>query len=56
MWPAQYPIPPDMRCPSGWVLSVGGLPLPSVPVGSARGAAIYENFWSALTQEERNDL
>ncbi|KAM0861583.1 hypothetical protein ACQ4PT_045803 [Festuca glaucescens] len=55
LWNVHYPIPPDMRCPGGWVLSRGGLPVPPVPTRSARAVAIYDHFWGQLTPEERND-
>jgi hypothetical protein len=44
-----------MRCPSGWVLSAGGLPVPPVSTGAARQAAIYDHYWGELTPKERND-
>ena len=55
LWTAGYPVPPDMRCPSGWVLSAGCLPAPPVPTGLVHQAAIYDHYWGEMTPEERND-
>jgi hypothetical protein len=55
LWTAGYPVPPNMCCPSGWVLNAGGLSVPPLPTGAARQAAIYDHYWGEQTQEERND-
>jgi hypothetical protein len=45
-----------MRCPGGWALSRGGLPVPlPVSTGTERTIAIYNHFWDHLTAEEQND-
>ena len=52
---AGYPVPSAFRLPSGWVISAGGLPVPPIPTGNARRAAIVNHYWGSLTDEERND-
>jgi hypothetical protein len=47
--------PPDFRCPGTWRLSAGGIPIPPVPHGAARQAAIPRHYYEVLTSEERND-
>jgi hypothetical protein len=38
-----------------WWLSAGGIPIPPVPHGAARQAAIHRHYYEVLTPEERND-
>jgi hypothetical protein len=47
--------PLDFWCPGTWRLSADGIPIPSVPHGSARQAAIHRHYYEVLTSEERND-
>jgi hypothetical protein len=49
LYEAQYMTPPDFRCPNTWI------PIPPVPHGAARKAAIHRHYWEVLTPEERND-
>ena len=55
---ANYPAPPDMRAPSGWALSINGIPVRDAPTPTSRHwrDAMLHHYWSALTTEERNDL
>jgi hypothetical protein len=55
LWQCGYPVLPGFRLPSGWKLSTGGLPVPPIPTGSTRQAAIYDHYWGTLTAEEHND-
>jgi hypothetical protein len=55
LYEAKYMAPPDFRCPVTWRLSVGGIPIPPVPHGAARQAAIHRHYYEVLTPEERND-
>jgi hypothetical protein len=44
LYAAGYPAPPDFRAPEGWRLSVGGVPIPPPPTGTALNAAIDESI------------
>lgn len=52
---SSYPCPPDYRCPDGWALSAGGVPVPPVPEGAARRAAITAHYYHELTPQQRRD-
>ena len=52
---SNYPCPPGYRPPTGWMLSAGGVPVPPVPQGSARQAAITNHFYHELMPEQRMD-
>jgi hypothetical protein len=41
LYEAQYMAPPDFRCPDTWRLRASGIPIPPVPHGAARQAAIH---------------
>jgi hypothetical protein len=47
--------PPDFRCLGTWMLSAGGIPIPTVPHGAARSATIHRHYYEVLTPEEHND-
>jgi hypothetical protein len=47
--------PPDFWCPSTRRLSADRIPIPPVPHGAARSAAIHRHYYEVLTPEERND-
>ncbi|KAK1569372.1 hypothetical protein QYE76_008339 [Lolium multiflorum] len=51
---SNYPCPPGYRVPTGWLLSVGGVPVPPVPLGVAREMAITNHYYFELTPEQRN--
>ena len=40
LFEVEYPVPPDMRVPGAWRISVGGVPVPPPPPGAARRAEI----------------
>jgi hypothetical protein len=46
-------VPPDFRLPGTWRLSAS--PIPPVPHGVARSAAIHQHYYEGLMAEERND-
>ena len=48
---SNYPCPPGYRVPAGWWLTVGGVPVPPVPQGVARRAAITNHDYLELTPE-----
>ena len=50
---SNYPCPPGYRVPAGWSLSAGGVPVPPVPQGTARRAAITNHYYLDLTPEQR---
>ena len=50
---SNYPCPPGYRVPTGWSLSAGGVPVPPVPQGTARRAAITNHYYLDLTPEQR---
>ena len=52
---ANYPTPPNVRAPSRWWLSAGGVPVPPLPVPetSAYFPAEIERARASLTAEER---
>jgi hypothetical protein len=52
---SNYPCPPGYRVPDGWWLSAGGVPVPPVPQGLARRAAITNHYYLELTPEQRMD-
>ncbi|KAK1660743.1 hypothetical protein QYE76_048902 [Lolium multiflorum] len=47
---SNYPCPPGYRVPTGWLLSVGGVPVPPVPLGVAREMAITNHYYFELTR------
>jgi hypothetical protein len=53
LFQCSYPVPPGFWLPSGWKLSADGLPMPPIPTGSNRQAAIYDHYWGMLTTKER---
>ena len=52
---SNYPCLPGYRVPAGWMLSAGGVPVPPVPQGVARRAAITNHYYLELTPEQRMD-
>ena len=52
---SNYPCPPGYCVPAGWMLSAGGVPVPPVPHGVARRAAITNHYYLELTPEQRMD-
>ena len=52
---SNYPCPPGYDVPAGWRLSTGGVPVPPVPQGLARRAAITNHYYLELTPEQRMD-
>ena len=52
---SNYPCPPGYRVPTGWMLSVGGVPVPPVPLGVARQMAITNHYYFELTPEQRRN-
>ncbi|KAK1660804.1 hypothetical protein QYE76_048963 [Lolium multiflorum] len=52
---SNYPCPPGYRVPTGWLLSVGGVPVPPVPLGVAREMAITNHYYFELTPEQRRN-
>ena len=51
---ANYPAPPDVRAPSRWRLSAGGVPVPPLPVPETPYFhAEIERAWASLTATER---
>ena len=40
LYEAEDPVPPDMRVPGAWRISMGGVPVPPVPTDAARRAEI----------------
>jgi hypothetical protein len=55
LYEAKYMASLDFRCPNTWRLSADGTPIPPVPHGAARQAAIHRHYYEVLTPEERND-
>jgi hypothetical protein len=55
LYEARYMAPPDFWCPGTWRLSAGGIPIPPVPHGAARQAAVHRHYYEVLTPEERNN-
>jgi hypothetical protein len=55
LYEARYMAPPDFRCPDTWRLSAGGIPIPPVPHGPARQAAVHRHYYEVLTLEECKD-
>jgi hypothetical protein len=55
LYEARYMAPPDFRCPGTWRLSMSGIPIPPVPHGATRQAAIHQHYYEVLTPEEHND-
>ena len=49
----NYPCPPGYGVPAGWMLSIGGVPVPPVPRGLARQRAITDHYYLNLTPEQR---
>jgi hypothetical protein len=56
LYEARYMAPPDFCCPGTWRLSTGRIPIPPVPHGAARQAAVHRHYYEVLMPEERNDL
>ena len=54
LYEAGYPAPPDMRTPQTWHLSVGGVPVPPLPVGADLLDAI-QRARAAMSDEDRAD-
>ena len=52
---SNYPCPPGYGVAAGWMLSAGGVPVPPVPQGVARRAAITNHYYFELTPEQRMD-
>ena len=52
---SNYPCPPGYRVPTGWLLSVGGVPVPPIPVGVPREMAITNHYYFELTPELRRN-
>src|SRR3954465_6088398 len=52
---SNYPCPPGYCVPVGWMLSVGGVPVPPVPLGVARRMAITNHYYFELTPEQRRN-
>ncbi|KAK1665475.1 hypothetical protein QYE76_053634 [Lolium multiflorum] len=52
---SNYPCPPGYRVPTGWLLSIGGVPVPPVPLGVAREMAITNHYYFELTPEQRRN-
>ena len=52
LFEADYPAPPDMRVPSAWRLSAGGVPVPPAPTGADQRAEIAR-IRSSLAEEQR---
>src|SRR3954471_11062488 len=52
---SNYPYPPGYCVPVGWMLSVGGVPVPPVPLGVARRMAITNHYYFELTPEQRRN-
>ena len=50
LWASNYPCPPGYRPAAGWMLSAGGVPVPPMPQGSARQAAITNHFYHELSR------
>ena len=50
----ELPLP-GYDVPAGWRLSTGGVPVPPVPQGLARRAAITNHYYLELTPEQRMD-
>jgi hypothetical protein len=55
LYEARYMTSPGFRCPGTWRLSAGGIPIPPVPHGAARQAAVHRHYNEVLMPEERND-
>jgi hypothetical protein len=55
LYKARYMVPPDFRCPGAWRLSAGGIPIPLLPHGAARQAAVHRHYYEVLMLEECND-
>ena len=52
---SNYPCSPGYRVPTGWLLSVGGVPVPPIPVGVPREMAITNHYYFELTPEQRRN-
>ncbi|KAK1609987.1 hypothetical protein QYE76_033660 [Lolium multiflorum] len=48
-------LPARYRVPTGWLLSVGGVPVPPIPVGVPREMAITNHYYFELTPEQRRN-
>jgi hypothetical protein len=55
LYEARYMAPLDFQCPGTWRLSADGIPVPQVPHGATRQAAIHRHYYDVLTEEECND-
>jgi hypothetical protein len=47
---------PDFRLPNTWRLSAGRIPIPVVPHGAARSAAIHQHYYEGITPEQWANL
>ena len=47
---SKYHCPPGYRVPTGGLLSVGGVPVPPVPLGVAREMAITNHYYFEPTR------
>ena len=66
LYEAGYPVSPDMRVPSEWRLSAGGVPVPPPPEGADRveeiqmvlaGFTANHAFWTQyFTERHRRQL
>jgi hypothetical protein len=45
LYEARYMALPDFRCPGTWRLSADGIPIPSVPHGAVRQAAVHQHYY-----------
>ena len=48
----NYPCPPGYGVPAGWMLSIGGVPVPYVPLGLACQRAITDHYYLDLTLQQ----
>ncbi|KAE8816152.1 formin-like protein 14 [Hordeum vulgare] len=53
LYEAYYPAPPDMRVPSSWRLSAGGVPVPPLPFVANRRTEITR-IRASLPESSRN--
>ncbi|KAK1604256.1 hypothetical protein QYE76_027929 [Lolium multiflorum] len=53
---AGYPAPSDFHALGGWRLSVGGVPIPPLPIGRAALEAVIDAVLVTLSDEQRAEL